>query len=153
MSLDTYDAAILSVLQKNNAITQKELAKQVHLSVSAVNRRVHAMEESGVIKNHVTVIDPQKVGVPITLIVEIQIENERLDLLEEDKKRFTDCPNVQQVYYVTGEFDFLLVLAVRDMAEYESLTKELFFASKNIRRFRTAVSMQNIKQTFEVPLQ
>lgn len=153
MNLDAHDKKILTILQKDNKISQKELAKQVNLSISAVNRRINALEERGVIKNNVSVLDPKKVGMNITIIVEIQIENERLDLLEEDKKRFLNSPYVQQVYYVTGEFDFLLVMNVKDMAEYEELTRKLFFTSKNIKRFRTIVSMQNVKQSFELPIQ
>ncbi len=53
--------------------------------------------------------------------------NVSISALEEDKQRFVTCPEVQQVYYVTGDFDFLLVINVRDMAEYEALTRELFF--------------------------
>ncbi len=78
------------------------------------------------IKRSVSLVDASKVGRPITIMVQVTIENERLDLLEEDKQRFVTCPQVQQVYYVTGDFDFLLVINVRDMAEYEALTRELF---------------------------
>ena len=152
MKIDAHDKKILNLLQKNNKISQKDMAKQVNLSVSAVNRRISALEENGVIQRNVSVLDPQKVGMNITIIVEIQIEDERLDLLEEDKARFVKNPHVQQVYYVTGEFDFLLVMNVHDMAEYEELTRKLFFASKNIKRFRTSVSMQNVKQSFELPI-
>ncbi|VEB07085.1 regulator for leucine (or lrp) regulon and high-affinity branched-chain amino acid transport system [Klebsiella pneumoniae] len=91
------------------------------------------------IKGSVSLVDASKVGRPITIMVQVTIENERLDLLEEDKQRFVTCPQVQQVYYVTGDFDFLLVINVRDMAEYEALTRELFFASGNIKSFRTIV--------------
>ncbi|EJD1086053.1 Lrp/AsnC ligand binding domain-containing protein, partial [Salmonella enterica] len=63
---------------------------------------------------------------------------------------FVSCPQVQQVYYVTGDFDFLLVLNVRDMAEYEALTRELFFSSGNIKSFKTIVVMQNAKQEMRV---
>ncbi len=80
------------------------------------------------IKGSVSLVDASKVGRPITIMVQVTIENERLDLLEEDKQRFVTCP--QQVYYVTGDFDFLLVINVRDMAEYEALTRELFCLGK-----------------------
>lgn len=152
MNLDAHDKQILAILQKNNKISQKELAKQVNLSISAVNRRINTLEESGVIQKNVSILDSKKIGINTTVIVEIQIEDERLDLLEEDKKRFFDSPYVQQVYYVTGEFDFLLVMNVKDMTEYEELTRKLFFASKNIKRFRTIVSMQNVKQSLELPV-
>ena len=90
------------------------------------------------------------VGSTITNMAKVKIENERLDLLEEAKQRVVKCPQVQQVYDVTGDYDFLLVMNVRDMAEYEMLTRELFFASGNIKSFKTIVSMQNAKQEMSV---
>lgn len=92
-----------------------------------MNRRIAALEEAGIIKGNVSLIDAGKVGRPVTIVVQVVIENERFNLLEEARQRFVSCPQVQQVYYVTGDFDFLLVLNVRDMAEYEALTRELFF--------------------------
>jgi DNA-binding Lrp family transcriptional regulator len=91
------------------------------------------------------------VGRPITVIVEVKLENERLDLLDEIKKRFVSSSSVQQVYYVTGNFDFLLLLNVKDMEEYEQLTRELFFYG-NIKQFKTYVAMQNNKRTFSIPI-
>jgi DNA-binding Lrp family transcriptional regulator len=70
-------------------------------------------------------------------MVQVMVANERLDLLEEDRQRFVNCPQVQQVYYVTGDFDFLLVINVRDMAEYEMLTRGCFLSqatSNHLRR-------------------
>jgi DNA-binding Lrp family transcriptional regulator len=98
------------------------------------------------------VVDASKVGRPITIMVQVTIENERLDLLEEDKQRFVSCAQVQQVYYVTGDFDFLLVMNVRDMAEYEALTRELF-SHREHQIFRTIVSMQNAKQEMTVVIE
>ena len=101
-------------------------------------------------KANVSIVDASKVGRPITIMAQVMVANERLDLLEEDRQRFVNCPQVQQVYYVTGDFDFLLVINVRDMAEYEMLTRELFFVSGNIKSFKTIVSMQNAKQEMTV---
>ncbi|GLO51380.1 AsnC family transcriptional regulator [Pseudomonas putida] len=151
MQLDTYDRKILALLQENNKIPQRELAEAVNLSPSAVNRRITALEAAGVIKRNVSVLDPVSVGRPITIIVEVKVENERLDLLDEIKARFVAREEVQQVYYVTGDFDFLLVLNVKDMTEYEALTREMFFYG-NIKQFKTYVAMQNIKRTFAVPI-
>jgi len=151
MKLDSYDRKILTLLQENNRISQRDLAEQVNLSASAVNRRIAALEAGGVIRHNVSIVDPASVGRPITVIVEVKLENERLDLLDEIKKRFVHCPQVQQVYYVTGDFDFLLVLNVKDMEEYEQLTRELFFFG-NIKQFKTFVAMQNNKRTFAIPI-
>ncbi len=150
MKLDTWDKKILTLLQHNNRLSQREIADQVNLSPSAVNRRIAALEESGIVSANVSVVNASLVGRPITIMAQVKIENERLDLLEEAKLRFVKCPQVQQVYYVTGDFDFLLVMNVRDMAEYEQLTRELFFASGNIKSFNTIVSMQNAKQQMTV---
>jgi len=153
MRLDNFDIKLLNLLQGNSKLSQRELSEAVNLSASAVNRRIAALEAAGVITATVGVVDPAAVGRPITLLVEVKLENERFDLLDEVKKRLADCPQVQQIYYVTGDFDFMLVMNVRDMSEYERLTRELFFASGNVRQFKTYVAMQRVKVSLRVPLQ
>jgi DNA-binding Lrp family transcriptional regulator len=153
LQLDAYDRKLLHLLQGNNKLSQRELADAVNLSPSAVNRRIAALEADGVITVNTSVVDPAKVGKPITVLVEVTLENERLDLLDEVKKRFVDCPQVQQVYYVTGDYDFLLVLTVSDMTEYERLTRELFFVSGNVKNFKTHVAMQRSKVSLGVSIE
>lgn len=148
--IDSYDRKLLELLQDNNKRAQRELAEAVNLSPSAVNRRIAALESSGVIRANVSVVDSSAVDRPITIVVEVKVENERLDLLEEVIKRLSGCPLVQQVYYVTGDIDFVLVVNVRDMSEYELLTRELFFSSGNIKFFKTYVAMKRIKQTLKI---
>jgi len=150
MDLDCYDRKLLKLLQGNNKLSQRELAEAINLSPSAVNRRVAALEEEGIIRENVSIVDSALVGRPITIIVEVKLENERLDLLDEVRNRFTSRPEVQQVYYVTGNFDFLLILNVSDMTEYEKLTRELFFTSGNIKSFTTYVAMQRSKVSLYV---
>jgi DNA-binding Lrp family transcriptional regulator len=152
LQLDAYDRKLLQMLQTNNRMSQRELADAVNLSPSAVNRRIAALEADGVITANTSVVDPAKVGKPITVLVQVKLESERLDLLDEMKKRFVDCPQVQQVYYVTGDFDFLLVLAVADMTEYERLTRELFFVAGNVKSFQTHVAMQRAKVSLQVAI-
>mgnify|MGYP001404429652 CR=1 FL=1 len=150
--LDDFDRKILAILQKDSKAPQRRISEAVNLSPSAVNRRIAAMEASGVIERHVAIVDPAKVGRLITIIVEVSVETERHDLLVEVRNRFTACPAVTQVYYVTGEVDFFLVLVVSDMTEYEALTRDLFFSQGNIKRFRTLVVMDRAKVTLEVPV-
>jgi Lrp/AsnC family transcriptional regulator, leucine-responsive regulatory protein len=148
--LDDFDRNILAILQKNARTPQRLIADAVNLSSSAVNRRIAAMEEAGVITGWAAQVDPAKVGRPITIIVEVSVESERLDRLDAVRQRFVDCPAVSQVYYVTGEVDFVLVLTVLDMAEYEAMTRQLFFAEGNVSRFRTLVVMDRAKVTTAV---
>jgi Lrp/AsnC family transcriptional regulator, leucine-responsive regulatory protein len=150
MQLDDFDRKILALLQTNNKLSQREISDAVHLSASAVNRRIAMMEETGVICANVALVDPAKVGKPITIIVEVSVESERLDLLDKVKARIMACPQVQQVYYVTGETDFVLILSVADMSEYEQLTRQLFFTEGNVKRFRTMVVMERAKVSLVV---
>ncbi|WP_028603402.1 Lrp/AsnC family transcriptional regulator [Ottowia thiooxydans] len=152
MELDSYDIKLLGLLQKNSKTPQRQLSEAVNLSASAVNRRIAQYEASGLITATVAVVDPVKAGRPITLAVEVKVESERLDLLDEIKQRFSACSQVQQAYYITGDFDFLLIFNVQDMVEYEKLTRELFFSSSNIKAFRTIVVMQTLKASLAVPL-
>lgn len=152
MQLDSFDHKILALLQANNRLSQRAISDAVHLSASAVNRRIAMMEETGVIRANVALVDPAKVNRPISIIVEVSVESERLDLLDQVKARFTQCPLVQQVYYVTGETDFVLIITVVDMVEYEQLTRRLFFAEGNVKRFRTMVVMERSKLSMAVPV-
>ncbi len=150
MDLDGFDRKILALLQQDSRMPQRDISEAVHLSASAVNRRIAAMEAAGVIMKNVAVVDPAKVGKPITIIVEVTVESERLDLLDAVRRRFVSCPAVQQVYYVTSEVDIVLVMNVADMAEYERLTRELFFSESNVKSFKTLVAMGRSKVTLEV---
>jgi DNA-binding Lrp family transcriptional regulator len=110
------------------------------------------MEEDGVIQAHVAVVDPAKVGQPITIFVEVEMESERADLIDIAKREFTAAPEVQQCYYVTGEADFILIMVVSTMGAYEAVTRRLFFGNNNVKRFRTFVAMDRVKVGLAVPL-
>jgi DNA-binding Lrp family transcriptional regulator len=151
-SLDSFDLAILAILQRDNTTPQRLIGEAVSLSAPAVQRRIKRMEKSGVIAGNVAVIEPAAVGQPITIFVEVELESERSDLIDAAKRQFSAAPEVQQCYYVTGEADFILVITVADMGAYEALTRKLFFDSKNVRKFRTFVAMDRVKVGLTVPL-
>lgn len=153
MNLDAFDRKILDLLQRNNRQSRQALAEQVNLSPSAVNRRISALEKAGLIREHVAVLDGAKVGRPLTVIAEVALASETQMRIEAAKKRFLACPQVQQLYYVTGDYDFFLIFQVRDMAEYEALTRELFFADSNIKRFQTRIVFEAIRSGMAVSLE
>ena len=150
--LDSFDLAILDILQKDNATPQRLIGEMVNLSAPAVQRRIKRLEEAGVIRANVAVIDPGKVGRPITIFVEVELESERVELIDAAKAGFAALPEVQQCYYVTGEADFMLVITVATMAEYEDLTRRLFFTNNNVKKFRTLVAMDRVKVGLGVPI-
>ncbi len=150
--LDQFDIAILKILQENNTTPQRVIGEAVNLSAPAVQRRIKRMEQSGVIRQNAALLDPAKVGQPITIFIEVEVDNERADLIDTLKQSFAGAPEVQQCYYVTGEADFVLVVLVPDMAHYERLTRRLFFDSGNVKKFKTFIAMDNVKSTLTVPL-
>lgn len=151
-SLDAFDRAILAILQRDNAVPQRVIGEQVHLSAPAVQRRIRRMEAQGIIRANVAVVDPAALGHPITIFVEVELVSETAPDIDAAKRAFTAAPEVQQCYYVTGEVDFMLVVLVPSMAAYEGLTRRLFFADPNIRKFRSFVAMDRVKVGLSVPV-
>lgn len=144
-ALDAFDLAILRILERDAKTPQRTIGEAVNLSAPAVQRRIARMEADGVIAATVAVVDPARVGRHLTILVAVEAESERVDRLDAMKARFRAAPQVQQCYYVAGEADFMLVLTCADMAEYEALTRRLFFADANVKRFRTFVAMDRVK--------
>jgi DNA-binding Lrp family transcriptional regulator len=151
-ALDSFDLAILDIVQRNNATPYHLIGESVSLSSSAVQRRIRRMEEAGIIQSNVAVIDPAGVGQSITLFVEVEVISETAELIDAAKREFTAVPEVQQCYYVTGDVDFVLVVVVPTMKDYEDLTRRLFFGNNNVKRFRTLVAMDRVKVGLAVSL-
>ncbi|WED26545.1 Lrp/AsnC family transcriptional regulator [Vibrio sp. DW001] len=145
-TLDSFDREILITLQQDNKTPLRILSDKVCLSPASIQRRIKKMEDEGVICANTAVIAPEKVGQLITIIVEVHIERAHTSDIEALKASFSG-PAIQQCYYVTGEADFILVLGVPTMAEYENISKELFYNNKNVKWFRTIIAMDRVKAT------
>lgn len=152
LTLDSFDIAILRILQRDNTTPQRVIGEAVNLSAPAVQRRIKRLEQAGVIRANVAVIEPAAVGQAITLFVEVELVSETAQDIDAAKSEFTAAEAVQQCYYVTGEADFILVVVVPSMAAYEALTRNLFFENNNVRKFRTFVAMDRVKVGLTVPL-
>lgn len=151
-ALDRFDLAILDILQADNTTPQRAIAHAVNLSAPAVQRRIQRLKDSGVIRANVAVLDPVKVGKPLTIVLEVHLDNERPDRTAPLRARIAAEDAVQQCYSVTGEADYLLVVNVASMADYEALTRRLFEGDDNIKRFRTSVALASLKTGLRVPL-
>ena len=150
--LDAIDLRLLELIQANSRMSQSELGERVHLSTAAVNRRLKRMRDDGVIRRYGAVLAPAALGHPLSIVAEVEVESEHIDLLDAMTQSFRNCPQVQQCYYVTGEWDFILILVVQDMAQYTALSRQLFFQSNNVKRFRTLVTMDPVKVSLDVPV-
>ena len=150
--LDTFDLAILEILQRDNTVPQREIARTVHLSAPAVQRRIARLRESGVIRTESAVLDANRLGRPLTLIVEVHVHDEHPQRTIGMRQRILAEPAVQQCYPVTGEADYLLVVTATTMADYEALVERLFGNDDNVRRFRTSVALGCLKAGLQIPL-
>ncbi|MFK0206960.1 Lrp/AsnC family transcriptional regulator [Agrobacterium sp. NPDC090283] len=150
--LDRFDLAILEILQKDNKTPQRSIAEAIGLSAPAVQRRIKRMEDTGTIIANVAVVEPSHVRHEITVFVEVEMHSEFGTTHDATKKSFAEAPEVQQCYYVTGEVDFILLVVVRTMADYEAMTRRLFFSNKNVKRFRSFVTMDRVKVGLNVAL-
>ncbi|CAM3967642.1 Leucine-responsive regulatory protein [compost metagenome] len=151
MDLDEFDLALLAALQRDNSQPLRELAEQVHLSTASVQRRIQRLKKTGVIQANAAVIDPDKVGQVITLMVEVHADRTQSADLEVMKRAFSG-PEIQQCYYVTGDADFLLVLTVASMTVFQNIAQRLFHDNPNVKWFRTIVVLERVKTTLQVPL-
>jgi Lrp/AsnC family leucine-responsive transcriptional regulator len=151
MKLDDFDAKLLNLLQANNRLTSHELAKEVNLSPASCARRVARLRSEGVIEADVAIVAPDKLGKRLTMVVMVTVEREQPQLLDEFKRSMLSTREVSQCYYVTGDADFILIVNVEGMAEYESFTNRFLFENRNVRRFQTMVVMNRVK--FETAVQ
>lgn len=152
MALDSFDLGILNAVQNNNLQPLRKIAQSVNLSAPAVARRLQRLRAAGVICRDVSILDPVAVGRLITLVVEVSVDSEVLEKLDDLRERFLECSEIQQCYYVTGEVDFILLITVSTMQDYEALTRRLFFAGGNVRHFKTFVALQRVKESSSLPV-
>ncbi len=143
--LDSFDLAILRILQQDSTLPQRQIGEKVNLSGASVQRRIKRMESDGIIAAQVAHLDPASVGLPITIVVEVELKTETGGKIDDIKKLFLNAPEIQQCYYVTGETDFVLIVIVSSMIEYEELTQRLFFSNEDIKKFKTFVTMDRTK--------
>lgn len=150
--LDKIDRRILAVLQKDARRPAELIGTDVGLSSSAVQRRIARMREEGVILAEVAVLDPKRVGRPLTMIVDVEVERERPELLASLKQWISAEPCIQEAWYVTGAGDYVLIVVARDVEDFEALMQRLVTDNANVRRFQTRVALSTLKRGMLVPL-
>ena len=143
--LDEFDIKLLDALQENNQRTSEELADLVHLSPASCLRRAKRLRESKVISADVSILAPEVIGPRMTMIVLVSFEREQHDLIDAFKASMRANPQVTQCYYVAGAFDFVMIISVKDVVDYEAFTRKFFFENRNVKRFDTLVAMSCAK--------
>ncbi|WP_417816222.1 Lrp/AsnC family transcriptional regulator [Thalassospira alkalitolerans] len=150
--LDRIDTNILRILQENADIANAALADRVGLSPSACLRRVAKLRALGAIRKTIAVLDPAAVGRPLTAVINLEFHRHGNRYRQGFIKKVRELAAVRQGYIVTGEVTGVLVLSMRDMAEYTALCETLFDADDNIVWYRTYIATEIIKDEIGVAL-
>ena len=149
---DEFDRQLLRMLQQNNRLTADELAAAVNLSASAVQRRLKRLRDEKIIEADVSIISPAVMGISITCVVDIVLEEGTSRALEKFKTTMRKCSEVMQCYYVTGTYDFVIIVNTRDMQHYEEFTRKWLMDNPNVRHFYTHVVMDKVKVGYSIAI-
>jgi len=152
MKLDTFDRRLLNLVQEDCSLTAEQLSDSVALSVSAIQRRVRRLHESGVVQRSIAVVNVEQVGRPTFFVVGLEVERERPELLAQLRRWLAGEAQVQQAFYVTGEADFILIVTAPDTASYDALMSRMVSQNPNVRRFTTNVALGIVKRGLTIPV-
>lgn len=150
--LDKYDQRILQYLQQDGRISNQELAERIGLSPAACWRRVKALEESGVIRGFVALVNPEKVGQSLNVLVMVTLQRHSLDSTTEFETQIREYPEVLQCYATTGQSDFILRVVIQDMPAYDRFLNEKIFTLKGIAQVNSNFALREIKNETAMPL-
>jgi Lrp/AsnC family leucine-responsive transcriptional regulator len=143
-SLDDKDRQILSLVQRDAKLAQAEIARRVGLSPAAVHERLKKLENAGVIRRSVALVDAQAVGMTVTAFVEVFMEHPRFEA------RFLDhaleLEEVQECHHITGEFSLLLKVRVADMESLRDLLLHHLNGMEGVRQTRTIMVLSTVKE-------
>ena len=149
--IDRIDRRILDILQHDATLPVAKIARKVGLSTTPCWRRIQKMEEDGVIKGRVAVLDPAKINAGVTVFVSVRTNEHNEAWMRKFAAVVDDFSEVVEFYRMSGEVDYLLRVVVPDIAAYDAFYKRMI-ARIEIRDVSSAFAMEQIKYTTELPL-
>lgn len=149
--MDSLDLKLLDELQRDAARSLDQLSEAVGLSRNACWRRLHQLEDSGVISGRVALLDAAKLGVGLTVMISVRTSHHDLDWLEKFRRAVQDIPEIMAAHRTTGDVDYLLQAVVPDVAAYDRLYKRLI-AAVPLSDVSSFFVMETLKATTRLPL-
>ena len=147
---DLIDRKILSALRDNARLTNNELAERVGLSPSPCWTRVKRLEANGTIERYTAVIDQSALGLDDIVFIEVTLQQHDEQVLQQFGSELSRIPEVLECHLVTGEYDYLVKVAVSGTADYERFLRERLYRINGIRHSRTTFSLRALKRTVSV---
>jgi Lrp/AsnC family transcriptional regulator len=149
--MDEIDRLLLQILQDDATLSIAEMADRIGLSPTPCWKRIQKLEAKGVITRRVAVIDPEHVGVGLSVLVSIEAGEHTPDWLHRFSSGVAAMPEVMEVYRMAGDVDYMLRVAVADMAEYDAFYKRLIELAP-MKNVTSRFAMERIKHTTALPL-
>ncbi len=151
-TLDDIDRALLEYLQADARLSHTELARRLALSPSGLQKRVRKLENAGVIAGYAALVARESVGYDLLCFVQVTLQRHELDAVQVFKQRVRAMPEVLECHHLTGEYDYLLKVVVRNRKHLEQFLMESLTPVPGMDKIRTSVVLREIKSTTILPL-
>jgi Lrp/AsnC family transcriptional regulator, leucine-responsive regulatory protein len=148
--LDEIDRRILRALQQDARLTTAQLADKIGLSTTPCWNRLKRLETQGYIDGYIALLNQEKLGLPETVIIEITLDRHDDEILERFGQLLTDLPEVIEAYLTTGDYDYLVKVAVESTAGYERFLREKLYRIPGIRHSRSSFALRCLKKLTSV---
>ncbi len=151
-TLDDIDITILHHLQREARISNVELAERVGLSPAPCLRRVRALEEAGIIRKYVALLDPAALNLNVTVLVQVSLDRQVDEHFQIFEQAILQRPEVLECYVTTGPSDFLLRVVVQDVAAYEQFRRDFLSRIESVASTNSSFGLKQVKFFTEFPL-
>ena len=148
--LDEIDRKILRTLSRDGRISNQKLAETVNLSATPCWHRVRALEESGHVTGYVAVLDQGRLGVPDTVIIEVTVDRHDDEIFQAFSDALADLPEVMEAYLLSGEYDYLIKVAVSGTEGYERFLRQKLYKLPGVKHTRSTFTLRCLKRTASV---
>jgi Lrp/AsnC family leucine-responsive transcriptional regulator len=152
MQLDAIDLRILAQLQEDGSLTNVELARRVHLSPSPCLARVKALEAAGVIERYVALASAKMLGLGLSVFINISLKSQNKESLGDFERRIAEHDQVMECYLMTGDSDYLIRVAVPDIAALERFILEQLTPIPGIDKIRSSFALKQVRYKTALPL-
>lgn len=149
--IDQFNAAILRLLQRDGALTQRELAERVNLSANACWNRIQALKKAGVITGQTTRLDREKLGLDLVVFMMVRTRHHSLDWLKRFRTHVSTIPEVIDFYRIGGDYDYMLKVVTSDMAAYDAVYQRLI-AGVELDSVTSYFAMEAIEEQRPLPI-
>ncbi|MCO6450104.1 MAG: Lrp/AsnC family transcriptional regulator [Caldilineales bacterium] len=151
--LDDLDRMILELLQENGRISNADLARAINLSAPATHARIRRLEQEGIVDRYVALLDREQVGYNMLCFVRVSLEKHHIDQVQTFRAAVQKMPEVLECYFVTGDADYLLKVAVRNREDLEQFLVDRLTPTPGVARVYTSLVLTEVKSTTALPLE